>query len=107
MSELLPQNLASIEDVTRYWVQCLRELDAGVDDKLVAGHIVGVVSNPHDEEWGNGFSPRSHPAYPIIFELATALELPPEMTGERLDLWACIKALVGVMRDQYIERPNS
>ena len=101
-SELLPQNLNSMEDVTGYWLHCLHELDEGADDKEVASHMVGVVSNPHNEEWGSGFGPHSHPAYPIVFELAASLELPPDMTGERPERWACIKALVGVLRESYV-----
>ncbi len=100
MDKLRPQDLTSMPEVTRYWKQCLDELADGTEDEIVASHMVGVVANSHDEEWSGA---AGHPAYPIIFELAGSLELPPDMTSNRTEAWACVKALVNVLQKRYLE----
>lgn len=98
MSEELkrPHELANLSEVARYWRQCLSQRSTNsVDDTVIASHMVGVVSNANDERWSEGSS--SHPAYSLIFELASSLELPANMTGQRDERWQCIEALLGVL----------
>ncbi len=99
MPKLQPKDLANMHDVAIYWQQCLDELDRDEEETLVASHMVGVVSNKNDEQWGG---PEGHPAYSIIFELAASLELPPDFTGQRHERWECIRALVPVLEERYL-----
>lgn len=95
MSTILPQDLSDMRDVTLYWRQCLAELDTAADDREVASHMVGVVGNAHEQDWASNAA--THPAYPLIFELAASLELPEAMTGQRSERWRCIEALMSVL----------
>lgn len=99
MSELSPQTITDMSGVTSYWRQCLNELDEGKDEMSVASHMVGVVSNDNNERWSSG--PDSHPAYPIVFDLAASLELPENFTGQREERWACVRALIGVLEERF------
>jgi hypothetical protein len=89
-------------DVVKYWQFCVNELNDAIDDKAIASHMVGVVANENDTEWGEGEN--AHPAYGIIFELAASLELPSDMTGMRNERWDCIRALVSVLEKHYLAK---
>lgn len=95
MSEKLPHQFNSLEEVTSYWRHCLSELENGVDETLVASHMVGVVSSEKDEEWS-----KSHPAYSIVFELAASLEVPSGSAATRVEQWDCIRVLLPVLEDK-------
>jgi hypothetical protein len=91
-----PIQLRSIVEVVEYWQNCLDDLEHGVEETLVASHMVGVVSNTLDDSWSEQYL-----AYAAIFERATALELPIQMYPDkfwRRTTWDEIRRLLLALR---------
>ena len=96
MPSVPPARLISMQQIVQYWRRCIDELEAGLADTLVASHIVGVVANPNDDSWAE-----AHPAYELIFEVAASLEMPGGTSVRRSRAWACIRALLAVLEQEY------
>ena len=95
MEQLEPKHLKNLQDVARYWQQCLDDA-IGKDDKTVASHMVGVVSNESDIGWAEGKD--ASPIYNTIFELAASLETSDGTTVQRQAQWDAIRALLPVLK---------
>ena len=100
-----PAQLATLEEVVRYWEECLALLDEGKPETSVASQMVGVITSPREVQWSQ--EPGAHPPYQLIFELAASLELPEHMTGHRHERWQCIRALLPVLRKAIAEAASS
>ena len=91
-------DLKSMNDVIEYYSDCLLALK-DTDDSVVAGWMVGIVSNDNFDDWYHGAG--ADPLFIDLFEYLAQLELPDGPDYYREAQWGMVRALVRLLDEKY------